>query len=43
MKIVVVGSINIDLVTEANMFPKIGETIIGTRFSTFFGGKGSNQ
>ena len=43
MKIVVVGSINIDLVTEATRFPKVGETIIGNRFSTFFGGKGSNQ
>ncbi|MFK5884154.1 MAG: ribokinase [Candidatus Izemoplasma sp.] len=43
MSIVVIGSINIDLVTKANKFPKIGETIIGNSFNTFFGGKGANQ
>lgn len=43
MSIVVIGSINIDLVTEAKKFPKKGETIIGNSFHSFFGGKGANQ
>lgn len=42
-KIVVIGSINMDLVTSANVFPKIGETVIGTSFLTIPGGKGANQ
>src|SRR6476646_7378734 len=41
--IVVVGSINLDLVAGADHIPRIGETIIGTSFNTFFGGKGANQ
>lgn len=41
--IVVVGSINLDLVAAAPHIPKPGETIIGTGFNTFFGGKGANQ
>jgi ribokinase len=41
--IVVVGSINLDLVVGADRIPQVGETIIGTRFNTFFGGKGANQ
>ncbi|MDC0558797.1 ribokinase [Candidatus Izimaplasma bacterium] len=43
MSIVVIGSINIDLVTEAKNFPQKGETIVGNSFHTFFGGKGANQ
>ncbi len=43
MSIVVIGSINIDLVTEAKKFPEKGETIIGNSFHSFFGGKGANQ
>lgn len=43
MKIVVIGSINTDLVTIANSFPQIGETIIGNDFSLLPGGKGANQ
>ena len=42
-KIVVIGSINMDLVTSANVFPKVGETVIGTSFLTIPGGKGANQ
>lgn len=42
-KICVVGSSNVDLVTYAPRLPKIGETVIGTRFQTGFGGKGANQ
>src|SRR4029077_18278117 len=41
--IVVVGSINLDLVAGADRIPQIGETIIGHSFNTFFGGKGANQ
>lgn len=43
MSIVVIGSINIDLVTKAKKLPNIGETIIGSSFNIFFGGKGANQ
>lgn len=42
-KIVVIGSINMDLVTSANVFPKVGETLLGTSFITIPGGKGANQ
>src|SRR4051812_21363956 len=41
--IVVVGSINLDLVAGADHIPQVGETIIGKSFNTFFGGKGANQ
>ena len=42
-KIVVVGSINVDLVTTCDHFPAVGETMFGNDFATFFGGKGANQ
>ena len=42
-KIVVVGSLNMDLVVNASRHPQIGETILGGRFATFPGGKGANQ
>ena len=42
-RIVVVGSINMDLVTLAPRFPAPGETILGERFLTVHGGKGANQ
>jgi len=41
--IVVVGSINLDLVAAAPNIPVAGETISGTSFQTFPGGKGANQ
>lgn len=41
--IVVVGSINIDLVIRAPRLPQIGETLLGGDFHTFPGGKGANQ
>jgi ribokinase len=41
--IVVVGSINLDLVASADRIPQVGETVIGRTFTTFFGGKGANQ
>ncbi|MDE2156853.1 MAG: ribokinase [Xanthomonadaceae bacterium] len=42
-RIVVVGSINMDLVTQAPRFPDPGETLLGERFFTVPGGKGANQ
>ena|SRR5438094_3728772 len=41
--IVVVGSINLDLVAGADHIPQVGETVVGKNFNTFFGGKGANQ
>jgi ribokinase len=41
--IVVVGSINMDLVTTAERIPRVGETIAGRDFQTHHGGKGANQ
>ncbi|WP_446742889.1 ribokinase [Silvibacterium acidisoli] len=41
--IVVVGSINIDLVSTTARLPKEGETIEGTGFQIHPGGKGANQ
>jgi ribokinase len=41
--IVVVGSVNLDLVVGADRIPQVGETIIGKSFNTFYGGKGANQ
>ncbi len=42
-RIVVVGSINLDLVAAADHIPQVEETIIGDSFKTFYGGKGANQ
>lgn len=42
-RIVVVGSINMDLVTQASRFVGPGETILGEDFVTVPGGKGANQ
>jgi len=41
--IVVLGGINIDLVTVTPRFPAAGETVVGSRFLTYGGGKGANQ
>lgn len=41
--IVVVGSINMDLVARAPRIPVEGETITGSDFRTYPGGKGANQ
>lgn len=43
MSLIVVGSANIDLVVRTPRFPVPGETIMGTSFHTFPGGKGANQ
>jgi ribokinase len=42
-KLLVVGSINIDLVACASRLPAPGETILGSSFDVFNGGKGANQ
>jgi ribokinase len=39
----VVGSINLDLVAQAERLPRPGETVSGARFSRVPGGKGANQ
>jgi ribokinase len=41
--IVVVGSINMDLVASTPRIPRAGETLIGSDFTTTPGGKGANQ
>nr|WP_294866572.1 ribokinase [uncultured Pseudogulbenkiania sp.] len=42
-KIVVIGSINMDLVVLCPRFPAPGETLLGERFFSCHGGKGANQ
>ena len=41
--VLVVGSANMDLVVRVERFPLPGETIFGTDFKMFPGGKGANQ
>lgn len=41
--IAVVGSCNVDLVAYVARAPEAGETVLGERFVTGFGGKGANQ
>ena len=41
--IVVMGSVNLDLVATAERVPLPGETLTGIDFGTFYGGKGANQ
>lgn len=42
-KILVIGSLNMDLVVETDRMPATGETILGRGFMTAAGGKGANQ
>jgi ribokinase len=42
-KLLVVGSVNIDLVACGKRLPAPGETILGSSFDVFNGGKGANQ
>ena len=42
-RVAVVGSLSLDLVMEVPRRPDKGETIAGTSFNTFVGGKGNNQ
>ncbi len=41
--VVVIGSVNVDLVVAADRLPAPGETVLGGRFATHHGGKGANQ
>jgi sugar/nucleoside kinase (ribokinase family) len=41
--ILVIGSLNIDLISVTPRLPKPGETILGTSFHMAAGGKGANQ
>ena len=41
--ILVIGSINMDLVIDVDHIPKIGETILSDTVTKFHGGKGANQ
>ena len=42
-RVLVVGSVNMDLVVQAESFPQPGETLLGRGFATHAGGKGANQ
>jgi len=42
-RVVVVGSINVDLVVAADHLPRPGETVLGGTFDQHYGGKGANQ
>lgn len=41
--VVVVGSLNVDLVTRVERHPKPGETVLGSGLERLAGGKGANQ
>ena len=43
MSVVVVGSGNVDLVSQVERIPSPGETVLSTGFATHAGGKGNNQ
>lgn len=42
-RVVVVGSLNVDLVTRVERHPKPGETVVGSGLERLAGGKGANQ
>jgi ribokinase len=42
-RVLVAGSVNIDIVARAARFPKVGETVPGRDLAFFPGGKGANQ
>ena len=41
--VVVIGSVNLDLVASVPHIPLTGETVTGTSLERFYGGKGANQ
>lgn len=42
-RLVVVGSLNMDIVVETERYPLVGETLMGDKVSFIPGGKGANQ
>jgi ribokinase len=42
-RVLVVGSVNVDLVVQGERLPAPGETVLGGTFTRFHGGKGGNQ
>jgi ribokinase len=42
-RVIVVGSVNVDLVVSTERLPLPGETVVGGRFARHHGGKGGNQ
>ena len=42
-RVIVVGSINVDLVVAVERLPLPGETVLGGTYARYFGGKGANQ
>lgn len=43
VSIIVIGSVNVDIVTYADRAPRPGESLTGNRYSMVLGGKGANQ
>ena len=42
-RVIVVGSLNVDLVTSVETHPRPGETVLGSGLDRYAGGKGANQ
>lgn len=42
-RVIVVGSVNVDLVVAGSRLPQLGETVTGGKFAQHDGGKGGNQ
>jgi ribokinase len=42
-RVLIVGSVNVDLVVQGERLPLPGETVVGGTFTRFHGGKGGNQ
>ncbi|WMC93779.1 ribokinase [Kineothrix sp. MB12-C1] len=42
-KILIIGSLNVDMVIEMKNMPVVGETVLGTKLTYIPGGKGANQ
>lgn len=42
-RVVVLGSLNVDVVTRVESHPRLGETVLGEAAGRFAGGKGGNQ
>lgn len=42
-RVIVVGSLNVDLVTSVEAHPRPGETVLGSGLDRYAGGKGANQ